>query len=310
MTPENTPPPPEAKKETLPSDAEFRAKPVPTPAGFKYRLEVRRILGFGRTTAWIKVDGVPLMDKASADTALATIRDAKEPENAPKPHPDAEAMELFLTAGRMIDQQRKEAGHTVTGRLSANTPQRNVAPRALMETNYSAVEMRVAAAADLGRCGTCQEKLGDHHKKSCAHWGQVLPSECPGYLDSIVNGLKEDGALKFTDREKAAREFKEAYDNVSYCVVEQAVSEAYSKRSAKGVLAALPGNGILTVNPEPPPENTLPEYCPKRDDGTHCEHWWDGDKPCCNCGDNSYPVDEDGKPRPIAQAAPPKTTEG
>lgn len=27
--------------------------------------------------------------------------------------------------------------------------------------------------------------------------------------------------------------------------------------------------------------------CPKREDGTHCVHWWDGDHPCCACGDNS-----------------------
>lgn len=26
---------------------------------------------------------------------------------------------------------------------------------------------------------------------------------------------------------------------------------------------------------------------PGRGDGQHCEHWWDGDQPCCNCGDNS-----------------------
>lgn len=28
-------------------------------------------------------------------------------------------------------------------------------------------------------------------------------------------------------------------------------------------------------------------FCRKREDGTHCEHWWDGDKPCCACSDNS-----------------------
>lgn len=28
-------------------------------------------------------------------------------------------------------------------------------------------------------------------------------------------------------------------------------------------------------------------FCPKRDDGTHCVHWWDGEEPCCACGDNS-----------------------
>lgn len=23
--------------------------------------------------------------------------------------------------------------------------------------------------------------------------------------------------------------------------------------------------------------------CPGREDGIHCEHWWDGDAPCCTC---------------------------
>lgn len=25
------------------------------------------------------------------------------------------------------------------------------------------------------------------------------------------------------------------------------------------------------------------EHCPKMSDGTHCEHWWDGEA-CCACG--------------------------
>jgi hypothetical protein len=25
-------------------------------------------------------------------------------------------------------------------------------------------------------------------------------------------------------------------------------------------------------------------FCAKRGDGTHCNHWWDGDQPCCACG--------------------------
>lgn len=29
-------------------------------------------------------------------------------------------------------------------------------------------------------------------------------------------------------------------------------------------------------------------FCPKREDKTHCEHWWDDSAPCCNCGDNSH----------------------
>ena len=24
-------------------------------------------------------------------------------------------------------------------------------------------------------------------------------------------------------------------------------------------------------------------YCPKRKDHTHCIHWWDGEKKCCDC---------------------------
>lgn len=28
-------------------------------------------------------------------------------------------------------------------------------------------------------------------------------------------------------------------------------------------------------------------FCPARDDQTHCPHWWDGEEPCCGCGDNT-----------------------
>lgn len=28
------------------------------------------------------------------------------------------------------------------------------------------------------------------------------------------------------------------------------------------------------------------QECPVREDGTHCVHWWDGEAPCCNCGNN------------------------
>lgn len=24
--------------------------------------------------------------------------------------------------------------------------------------------------------------------------------------------------------------------------------------------------------------------CSKREDGTHCVHWWDDEGPCCTCG--------------------------
>lgn len=27
--------------------------------------------------------------------------------------------------------------------------------------------------------------------------------------------------------------------------------------------------------------------CPNREDATHCNHWWDDDGPCCNCGDDT-----------------------
>lgn len=30
-------------------------------------------------------------------------------------------------------------------------------------------------------------------------------------------------------------------------------------------------------------ERVVDGYCPKREDKTHCEHWWDG-QPCCSCG--------------------------
>lgn len=29
------------------------------------------------------------------------------------------------------------------------------------------------------------------------------------------------------------------------------------------------------------------QTCPERSDGTHCEHWWDGNSPCCGCGDDT-----------------------
>lgn len=31
--------------------------------------------------------------------------------------------------------------------------------------------------------------------------------------------------------------------------------------------------------------------CPKRDDKTHCVHWWDAKGPCCSCGDNPRLLD-------------------
>lgn len=35
-------------------------------------------------------------------------------------------------------------------------------------------------------CATCGEKCGDHHKKTCKHWGQVLPSECSGLIEWAI----------------------------------------------------------------------------------------------------------------------------
>lgn len=33
------------------------------------------------------------------------------------------------------------------------------------------------------------------------------------------------------------------------------------------------------------------EYCPKREDATHCRHWWDCE-PCCACGKDDPCTDE------------------
>jgi hypothetical protein len=33
-------------------------------------------------------------------------------------------------------------------------------------------------------------------------------------------------------------------------------------------------------------------YCAEREaegDGTHCDHWWDGEGPCCACGHKPKP---------------------
>lgn len=32
--------------------------------------------------------------------------------------------------------------------------------------------------------------------------------------------------------------------------------------------------------------------CPARPDGLHCNHWWDGDGPCCGCGFDGDLVNE------------------
>ena len=36
-------------------------------------------------------------------------------------------------------------------------------------------------------CPSCKAKLGDHHvHEGCTHSGQVLPSECPGYVERVA----------------------------------------------------------------------------------------------------------------------------
>lgn len=37
------------------------------------------------------------------------------------------------------------------------------------------------------KCGTCGQGLGLHHTQGCHHWGQVLPSECPGLIEQALN---------------------------------------------------------------------------------------------------------------------------
>jgi len=37
------------------------------------------------------------------------------------------------------------------------------------------------------KCGTCGQGLGLHHTQGCHHWGQVLPSECPGLIEQVLN---------------------------------------------------------------------------------------------------------------------------
>ena len=45
----------------------------------------------------------------------------------------------------------------------------------------------VTDSASAPSCPTCKAKLGEHHASTCsAGWGQVLPSEIPGYIESIA----------------------------------------------------------------------------------------------------------------------------
>lgn len=39
-------------------------------------------------------------------------------------------------------------------------------------------------------CPGCGARLLEHHAKSCKHWGQVLPSEVPGFIESVVAEMR------------------------------------------------------------------------------------------------------------------------
>lgn len=39
-------------------------------------------------------------------------------------------------------------------------------------------------------------------------------------------------------------------------------------------------------------------YCKDSADGTHCEHWWDDDGPCCRCSDDTPSMFSDARRRP------------
>ncbi len=40
------------------------------------------------------------------------------------------------------------------------------------------------------KCGVCGRQLGEHHTATCKHWGQVVPSECPGAIESAIETVK------------------------------------------------------------------------------------------------------------------------
>ena len=40
-------------------------------------------------------------------------------------------------------------------------------------------------------CPHCKAKLLEHHAADCRHWGQVLPSEVPGYIESVLRSLRK-----------------------------------------------------------------------------------------------------------------------
>lgn len=45
----------------------------------------------------------------------------------------------------------------------------------------------------LATCPHCKAKISEHHAPTCKHWGQVLPSECPGYIESVLLLMQRDG---------------------------------------------------------------------------------------------------------------------
>ena len=58
-------------------------------------------------------------------------------------------------------------------------------------------------------------------------------------------------------------------------------------------------------------EPTAEAVCASREDGTHCEHWWDNSGPCCACGDDTHDgTEEDHGEREEPEAdAPSQSTE-
>ncbi len=40
------------------------------------------------------------------------------------------------------------------------------------------------------QCPHCRANLGAHHEQGCLHWGQVLPSECPGVIEAATQEVQ------------------------------------------------------------------------------------------------------------------------
>lgn len=47
----------------------------------------------------------------------------------------------------------------------------------------------------------------------------------------------------------------------------------------------------------------MDEHCPRSHDSKHCNHWWDGDAPCCFCGDNTDPCPDPEATPPVDASA-------